>query len=411
VSISNVVPQVLLVDDDYDATYETYYKAALDALGISYDYTATSPSSSTLAGYGAVVWFTGNNYTDTLNTTEQTRLANYLSGGGNLFLSGQLIGYDLGPSNSFLNNYLKADYTGIFDTGGVAVNGQSSSLFESQSYSLGGGDGADNNIYPDGITALSGGVLALEYNDTSTPGACVTHNGTWKSVYLAFAYESISSASERQEAMETIMNFLHSPPRVNITAPTASVIQGAFTSEWTAKDDTSVSYCHVFLSGEDKGITTSLSMDFDIASDRMYTIRVVAYDSTLKKTIDTYTFTVDNTPPTITLNSPANESTNPGGTLIDISFDGTEVAYNYSWDGGLSNFTTTPELPYAEGQYWLEVYTKDSVGNWNHKRFLFYSEAPIPEFPKNLAVGLLFVPILVLIVALTWRKNQNRGKI
>ncbi|MHA2498735.1 MAG: hypothetical protein ACXAEL_04120, partial [Candidatus Hodarchaeales archaeon] len=135
---------------------------------------------------------------------------------------------------------------------------------------------------------------------------------------------------------------------------------------------------HVFLSGEDKGITTSLSMDFDIASDRMYTIRVVAYDSTLKKTIDTYTFTVDNTPPTITLNSPANESTNPGGTLIDISFDGTEVAYNYSWDGGLSNFTTTPELPYAEGQYWLEVYTKDSVDNWNHKRFLFYSEAPIP---------------------------------
>jgi subtilisin family serine protease len=405
VSISNVPPQVLLVDDDGGATYETYYKAALESLGISYDSTSSPPNSATMAGYGTVVWLTGDDYTDTLDTTDQAELETYLSGGGNLFISGQDIGLNLGASNSFLNNYLKADYGGFDDSGGTAVSGQTSSLFESQSYSLGGGDGADNNNYPDAITALSGGILALEYNDDNTRGACVTHNGSWKSVYFAFAYESISSASERYKAMQAIMDFLHSPPTVNITSPTASVVQGAFTLEWTAKDDTSVSYCHVFQSGEDKGITTGLSMDFDIASDRMYTIRVVAYDSALKKTIDTYTFAVDNTPPTITLNSPANESINPGGTLIDISFDGTEVAYNYSWDGGLTNFTITPELPYAEGEYWLDVFTKDVAGNWNHKRFLFYSEAPIPEFPNDLAVGLLFTPILILTRFLTRRKT------
>ena len=96
--------QVLLVDDDNGASYEAYYQAALDALGIVYDHTSTPPNNAIMSGYEAVVWFTGNDWQTTLTSTDQTELGNYLAGGGNLFISGQDIGYDLGASNPFINN-------------------------------------------------------------------------------------------------------------------------------------------------------------------------------------------------------------------------------------------------------------------------------------------------------------------
>ncbi|MFX0117117.1 MAG: hypothetical protein ACFFB3_21395, partial [Candidatus Hodarchaeota archaeon] len=400
VTISNAFsgdPSVLLVDDDVGASYEVYYEAALDALSISYDYTSTTPSSATMSAYQTVIWLTGDDYQTALTSTEQTQLSSYLDGGGTIFISGQDVGYYLNASGdtSFLNNYLKAGYVtdDVGNVNGIFTDGQSLSIFEGESYYLGGGDGANNNYFPDGITAQTGSILALKYNDGGhARGGSVTYNGTWKSVYFAFPFESIRSANERTNAMQTILSFLGIS--VNITSPTSALTQGSFTLEWRGSDNGVISYYHIFQDGNDQGITSQTSMDFDIASEGPHTIRVVAYDSALKRAIDIYSFTVDNTPPLITLNSPENKSSNPGGTTIDISFDGMEVEYFFSWDGQ-PNFTTTPELPYGLGEHTLDVYARDNVGNWNHQRFVFYTQA-IPELPGKIAIGLVFIPFLVL---------------
>ena len=92
---------VLLVDDDAGGAYEAYYESALTALGIAYDkwteLTDGTVTSGELAKYlgpnRAVIWETGADYSQTLTTDEQTVLADFLDGGGRLFITGQDLGY------------------------------------------------------------------------------------------------------------------------------------------------------------------------------------------------------------------------------------------------------------------------------------------------------------------------------
>ena len=123
VSPWNKTGMVLVVDDDYVREYERYYEDALAANGYTYDtwdvVLRGSPDNRTLAQYEAVVWLTewlGPEWfisCPTLTAKNQEDLATYLDSGGKLFISGQLIGYDLvvkGMGEEFYHNYLHADF-------------------------------------------------------------------------------------------------------------------------------------------------------------------------------------------------------------------------------------------------------------------------------------------------------------
>ena len=59
--------------------------------------------------FSIVVWFTGDDWSNTLTTTDQNNLQTYLDSGGKLFVSGSDIGWDIGGS-SFYRDYLHAQY-------------------------------------------------------------------------------------------------------------------------------------------------------------------------------------------------------------------------------------------------------------------------------------------------------------
>ena len=95
---------VLLVDDDGSgfevglADYSATYQAALDGLGVSYDYIDVTqeffPAALDLYDYRAVVIFTGDN--DSFDTSgffpeDQDALAQWLDSGGRLWMTGQNI--------------------------------------------------------------------------------------------------------------------------------------------------------------------------------------------------------------------------------------------------------------------------------------------------------------------------------
>ena len=68
-----------------------------------------------LTDYNVVIWILGNESTanDTFNATEQTKVTQFLAAGGNLFVSGSEIGWDLDQQNNgrtFYENTLKANY-------------------------------------------------------------------------------------------------------------------------------------------------------------------------------------------------------------------------------------------------------------------------------------------------------------
>jgi parallel beta-helix repeat protein len=153
----SLTENVLLVDDDEGAAYETYYNGSLINNGIGYDYWNTSsqgsPTSANLSSYPVVIWFTGD--AGTLTSTEQYELEGYLNAGGNLFLTGQDIGYDLimngNDDGVFYSNYLHAtfvmDNANKYALAGMAGDPISDGLV----IGISDGDGAGNQEWPSGI--------------------------------------------------------------------------------------------------------------------------------------------------------------------------------------------------------------------------------------------------------------------
>ncbi|MFX1532604.1 MAG: hypothetical protein ACFFDI_00040, partial [Promethearchaeota archaeon] len=90
-----------------------------------------------------------------------------------------------------------------------------------------------------------------------------------------------------------------------------------------------------------------------------------------------FEFFADNTPPSISLNSPVNGTTHQSGTTIDLTITGSDGTLIYHWDTD-SNSTVSatfdPILPSGDGLHRLYVYVKDSAGNWAIKIFVFSTD-------------------------------------
>ena len=90
-------PDILLVDDDGGASYESYYESALDSLGVKYDEvevrSGKSLSGVNLSDYSLVIWITGQDYKYTLLPSDRRLLADYINSGGYVALFGPEVGY------------------------------------------------------------------------------------------------------------------------------------------------------------------------------------------------------------------------------------------------------------------------------------------------------------------------------
>ncbi len=124
---------VLIIDNDFSDEvglhdYLWYYTSTLDDLGYSYSVISTAdgagssvtiPDAATLAGYQAIIYFTGDNYYSNgsfavstgLTTQDQDRLVEYLNQGGTVIAMGQDLSSVLGaddpdsPNAHFLYSY------------------------------------------------------------------------------------------------------------------------------------------------------------------------------------------------------------------------------------------------------------------------------------------------------------------
>ena len=243
--------QILLVDDDLGVSYETYYQNALSANGYSFDNweidTQGFPMLSTLQNHNVVIWATGDDPSATLTDTDQANLQAYLDGGGNLFVSGQDIGFDLTQDgsigNTFFADYLHASYVQD-DVNLDGLNGVSGDpISDGLSLTISWGDGADNQAFPSEIDPLSPAVTVLTYEQLSAPpsatspeatqkrersepkdsqkvgiqgisssgsGAIRACTETYKVVYFAFGFEAINSAADRNTVMDKVVGWLSS---------------------------------------------------------------------------------------------------------------------------------------------------------------------------------------------------------
>ncbi len=165
----------------------------------------------------AVVWILGDESTrdETFSNTEQARVREYLESGGNLFVSGSEIAWDLGNrgssgDQSFLRNYLKVTYAGD-DSGNLSARGVSGGIFDGLG-SFAYGSSPYEEDWPDYFNAAEGGQPALEYGNGLLAGVQYggpfgTSSEAGRLVLIGFPFETISSRSTQDDILRRVMTF------------------------------------------------------------------------------------------------------------------------------------------------------------------------------------------------------------
>mgnify|MGYP000539553379 CR=1 FL=1 len=141
---------------------------------------------------------------------EVVALEAFMDNGGDVFVSGQDIGWDINDaagngttaSKSFYTNYLHADYV----ADGSITNDKLTAVTTD---GLFGGvsnstiiDKYGGNIYPDEMDPINGGVAVFNYKGDSTKVGGIRYQGAYKMVFLGIGIEMISDAAVRDEVVK-----------------------------------------------------------------------------------------------------------------------------------------------------------------------------------------------------------------
>ncbi len=215
-------PTTLLVMDDGEDDYSSYYRNSLDSLGIPYATRDVSQNGSpvdSLQPFDALIWFTGRETSGTLDQGEQDSLRSFTSRGGDLFISGQNIAEDLSVNGTaFLEEVLGVTY---------AQNTYDPILHGSHGNQVGeglttiitaGAHGANNQTSRDVLIPGSGTMTAVVYDSTTGDVAGVNrYNQQTDSrvVFFGFGFEAVnrtnpddSTQATRQDVMDNVLDFL-----------------------------------------------------------------------------------------------------------------------------------------------------------------------------------------------------------
>ncbi len=176
-----------------------------------------------LTNYPAVVWLLGEESTDdeTFSSVEQTLVTAYLNSGGNLFLSGAEIGWDLdrasGPTvadRNFYHNQLRSfvltaadddanTYSVLPVTNGI-FSGNPPTSFDN------GTRGTYNVAFPDVLTTTNNSVASILYSGGRGGAAAVVYDGAQgggKLVHFGFPFETITNSAARDAYMSDVLRF------------------------------------------------------------------------------------------------------------------------------------------------------------------------------------------------------------
>jgi hypothetical protein len=282
-------PDIIFVDNDGGEEYgniENYFSAAIESLGIKYDMVSDSAiEMQFLDEYQVIVWFTGSLSDSTVTSESQALLSSYLDGGGNLFITGQDIGQDIGGT-TFYTDYLHSifvtddvNYYGIIGVTGDPIG-------DGLTLTITGGGGANNQTSPSAISKTSDAESVFVYPGALGPCG-VRYGGTYKTVYFSFGFEAINDEGKRIEVLRRILQWFdliqgisESPGYNSYVNPQMTISPNPFTSEVSIQcsgisDSKDISIEIYDLSGR-------LVRSFSLFSSHSSLVRSVSWDGTDK---------------------------------------------------------------------------------------------------------------------------------
>ncbi len=219
-------PFVLLVDDDHgQVNVENFYTEVLDSLGIAFD-TYTHPREGAqldmLARYPNVIWACEWAF-PTFDETDRTALAQYLTNGGKLFISGQDIGWDLsdatpnlfnqfylsrGASRQFYENFLHARYVSDDANLNTLTGATNDPIGNGLSFNIEQPGRTISEQLPSEIAPLA--PAASIFNYANGRSGAVRYEGNHRVVYFGFGgFEAIVQTPQRHEVMQRVLHWLN----------------------------------------------------------------------------------------------------------------------------------------------------------------------------------------------------------
>lgn len=174
----------------------------------------------------------------TLNEEEVDALDEFLGIGGRLVLNGQDIGFSLRESE-FLETRCRTIF--VQDDVNVHVVSGADGFLSGNHFNIFGGDGANNQKWPDEIDALPGGSIFFKYEEgardmaddrymvgpnhkpgslsrgiKSSGGAAVKVVDGYRLMLFGFGIEAISAKAQRTQLMKAIIEFMQPDPMTEI---------------------------------------------------------------------------------------------------------------------------------------------------------------------------------------------------
>ncbi|MBU1947815.1 MAG: T9SS type A sorting domain-containing protein, partial [Candidatus Eisenbacteria bacterium] len=178
-----------------------------------YDRNLGAPTGADLSHFDVVSWQIGFSF-PTLVNADRAAIGAYLDGGGKLFISGQDLGWDSwdqgGSAITWYRQYLHTNYL-IDDTNRNTLTGKvNDPIGDGVTLNLLGGDGANNNEYPDAIVPYDQWASPILFYDNSNYTAGIKAiTPVHRVVYLGFGYEGINNADDRRLLMGRILDWFH----------------------------------------------------------------------------------------------------------------------------------------------------------------------------------------------------------
>lgn len=218
---------VLFVDDDNGIrNVEGYYTSVLDRLNIPYlrwDHALLgTPSAQTVSYFPLVIWSCEWAFPN-LSAEDRVVLQHYLNQNGNLFISGQDIGWELADPGSqrysdnsarFYQDYLHSIYQADY-SGSQTVVGMPGTFSQGMTFDIYQPKIAFRFQYPEWIEPAPQAVLTFQYDNGK--GAGTSFSGNHKVLNLGFGFEAVDARQDedpnrpsrhRTELMQRILNQL-----------------------------------------------------------------------------------------------------------------------------------------------------------------------------------------------------------
>ncbi|HPF35313.1 MAG TPA: FlgD immunoglobulin-like domain containing protein [Candidatus Krumholzibacteria bacterium] len=228
---------VLYVDADDGVSYEGYFQLALELTGATvstWDRAALGHlTAADLKHFDTVVW-NAEYAMPALTAEDREALGGYLDAQGSLLLSGQDVAFDLAftgsPDRTPETQAWYEEYTGAafgaddsFDTTLTGVAGDP--VGGGLAFAIAGGDGANNQGYPDVLIPAANARAVLEYAPGQAAAVRFLRNGAHV-VTLGFGFEGIDSLPSRIALMQNVLAWFAVTGPTGIGDAPAALLRG-----------------------------------------------------------------------------------------------------------------------------------------------------------------------------------------